>query len=436
VTEPGATNGSPGTRRGTLPLPFRLAERAGAALRACGFPIAVLTEDSVLRQARRATGVRDIADERFREPLRMVLAACARDPNVNLIGKIVLRDCCLQAVKNRLRIQRIVESYPEIRDVPLSRPLVVTGLHRTGTTLLHNLLAQAPGARAPRLWELLAPAPDPAWLGASPDPRLRAARAHIRRTQSASPGSQAVHDLGVDSPEECLYLFQNCFTSEHYQAFAEVPEYQEWLASRPMIEEYHYYRLQLQILLWQRSGSPLVLKWPFHAYHLRALLTVFPDADVVFTHRDPAVCVASLCSLALRFRLAGNHRIDVPRLGAWCVGLLGGIADRATSVRRETGRDRFVDVAYDDLLRDPVGTVRRVYRCLGRPLVPRTEERAEDWLRAHPQDKFGRHRYDLAEFGLSAAAVRERFGAYSAELAEHSGVPPGRGEVVPEPGLA
>jgi hypothetical protein len=406
-----------------LPLPLRLAERVGTALRACGLPVARLTEDSVLRAARRATGVREFADESFREPLRLVLNAYDRDPNVNLVGKLVMRDFCVQAVTNRLRLQRIVECHPEILDVPVERPLVVTGLHRTGTTLLHNLLAQAPGARAPQFWELLSPAPDPAWVGTSPDPRLRAAAAYVRRVRAVSPRSRAVHDTDVDAPEECLHLFRNSFTSEHYLAFAEVPAYRAWYESRPMVEEYRYYRRQLQVLLWQRGGGHLVLKWPFHASHLRALLTVFPDANVVFTHRDPAKSVASMCSLLLMFRLAGNRLTDVPRLGAWCLELLGLIADRAVAARRDVGPGRFCDVAYDELVRDPVGTVRRVYERFRYPLGPEAERRAEDWLRAHPQDRWGRHKYDPADFGLCAGAVRGRFQAYSAELGASPAVP-------------
>jgi hypothetical protein len=410
------TRQPPGQFRCSLPPLLRVAERVGAALRACGVPIARLTEDSILRAARRATGVRDIADERFREPLRMILRGYDRHPNVNLVGKLVVRDFCLCAVTNRLRMQRIVECFPEILAVPVEKPVVVTGLHRTGTTLLHNLLAQAPGARAPLFWEMLTPAPDPGWVGKAPDPRRKFAEAYVRRVHSISPRSRAIHDLEVDAPEECLHLFINSFTSEHFLSFADLPEYREWYESRDMVEEYRYYRLQLQTLLWQRGGGQLVVKWPFHAYHLKALLTVFPDAGVVFTHREPAKSVASMCSLVLMFRLAGNRLIDAPRVGAWCLDFLGKIADRAVSGRRGVDPHRLCDVSYDDLVRDPIGTIRRVGDRFGRPLSPGAEGSAGDWLREHPQNKWGQHRYDLGKFGISAGAVRERFRAYSLEL--------------------
>jgi hypothetical protein len=401
-------------RRCSLPPLLRLAERFGTALRSCGVPLARLTEDSVLRAARRATGVREFADESFREPLRIVLREHDRNPNVNLVGKLIVRDFCLSAVINRLRIQRLLETYPEIREIPIRRPLFITGLPRTGTTLLYSLLAQDPGARAPRFWELLTPAPDPDWLRAGRDPRRQTAEKRLRTIHRFSPESRAVHNIEVDAPEECEFLFHNCFAAEICVAFAEAPEYWEWLQAQAMIEEYRYYRLQLQVLLWQGKGDHLVLKWPMHAFHLRALWTVFPDADVLFTHRDPASCVGSACSGMLGIRRISNRRVDVRGLGAWCLDFLGTIGDRAASARREEPPGRSYDVPYNDLVRDPLDMVRRIYRHFDRPLAPETERGAEEWLRAHPQNLFGKHRYDLEEYGLSPEAVRERFADYSA----------------------
>lgn len=382
----------------------------GDRLRGAGFSIGELSEARLLRAAQRRTGLVDFGPEEFRTPLRLLLQAHEREASLNFLGRGVIRGDIVATLVNRLRLQADFTAHPEILRVPVERPLFIAGWPRTGTTLLHRLLALDEANRALRFWELDAPSPPPRAETRDRDPRVRAARRKLRVVYSCAPEFAAVHPSSADAPEECDLLFRNAFVSISYDWMVDVPSYVEWLAAHDWTSTYHYYRQQLQLLTWRSPGERLVLKSPHHLWQLRALHAVFPDAYVVHTHRHPLEVLPSACSLASIGRLMLTDRFDAATLGAHVSDKLAAWMERGLEFRATAEPSRFCDVRFEDLCRDPVTAVRRIYDRFGFVFRPALERQIRDYLaaprRAEP------HRYTLGSFALSEDALRCRFSNY------------------------
>jgi hypothetical protein len=400
----------------------RLVEASGDRLAGWGLKVARFDEESVFRAARRHTGLEDFGSEEYLTPLRILLEDCARDENIGFYGRMAMKALVVEGLINRLRIQRSLERHPEIRDVEIRSPLFVVGLPRTGTTLLHNLLAQDPAGRAPLLWELGSPWPrENAPPG--PDRRIRLAQRRIDMLYRFSPSSAAVHEFHAEEPEECHHLFRNSMATQSFRALADVPEFSRWKLGHDMLAEYRYYRLQLQMLLWQRPATHLVLKFPGHAWHLDALLEIFPDACVVLTHRDPVKVVGSFCSMVTMVRQSVSKRIDTVALGQVLSQELETGIRRMMESRERLGGTNFFDVRYDDLMRDHVAMVREIYRHFGMPLTDEMQQGMQRWIDEHRQHRHGKHVYRLSDYGLTEAGIGERFGEYWERYGRPAGTP-------------
>ena len=202
---------------------MRAINSLGRALNSCGLPPLRLSAVALMAAAQRRTGLSDWGDASFREAFRRLLEAYERTAQLHLLGRLALRQECLRLLSNRLRIQEDLKRFPLIEQTPIKKPLVIVGLPRTGTTLLHHLLAQDPSARVPRLWELLQPSPPPCPGTLATEPRLKQAEQLIRRAITLAPHFQALHPLSATGPEECLFLFQHAFMSVVFEAYGEVP---------------------------------------------------------------------------------------------------------------------------------------------------------------------------------------------------------------------
>ena len=299
--------------------------------------------------------------------------------------------------------------------------VVVTGLPRTGTTLLHNLLALDPGSRSLRLWEALRPVPPRPEEGLSEDELVRRAAAWLDRLYEVVPGFRSIHPATAEGPEECDALLQNDFASQHFDDMFDGEAYSEWLATAPLREQYRSYARQLNVL--RRSedeGKPWVLKSPSHLGHLDALLETCPDATIVHCHRDPAEAVPSYASLVHCLRRAYSDAVSTTAVGRQAVGRCATAVARALDVRRRAP-DRFVDVAYADLARQPLATVGRLYEQLGRRLRPEVQAAMQGFLARHPQHEHGVHRYTPDDFALSRPVIASAFTRYLEECSPSIG---------------
>ena len=366
----------------------------------------------LLDKARQVAGGQSWVDLSFQPALELLVRSCDATAALNPRGRRVLHAVVVRHLVNRLLIEAEVGARPEVRTRPVGAAIVVTGLPRTGTTLLHNLLALDPGFRALRLWEALRPVPPDPESGISKDELVRRAEAWLEQTYELVPGLRSIHAVTAEGPEECDALLQNDFASQHFDDMFDAASYSEWLATAPLRQEYRSYAEQLNVLRRAEDvARPWVLKSPSHLGHLDALLEALPDATIVHCHRHPFEAVPSYASLVLTLRRAYSDEASAAGVGRQALCRSETTVGRAMAVRRRDGH-RFVDVAYRDLVRQPLGAVGRLYEQLGRRLPATVEASMATWLAGHPRHQHGRHSYESGTFGLDPRAIETAFAPY------------------------
>ena len=374
-----------------------------------------LDPTALLDKAQRQTGLSDFGVTTFHEPFEILLQSLRDEAQLNARGVFMLHRTMLRLLTNRLRTEQAFADSPALAETPIPRPLYVIGFPRTGTTLLHNLLACDPAARWMRLWEGLYPAPAPQSL--EDDPRIAEVEEWAAGFEKVAPRLAAAHKLAPRGPEECLWLIEHTFNDLIFELRAHVPTYSRWLAEHEADVDIHqYYRRQLQLLGAHCRGNHWVFKAPRHLPGLAGLLAVFPEARIVQTHRDPAAVLPSLCSLCEILRGAASDAVDKSAIGAHGHARLKAIFEQATAVRATAAEGQILDIQYADLVADPNATVQHIYAHHGYEFTEPFEAAMRQWLAANRQHKHGAHRYTLEEYGLSEAQVREDFSDYAKEF--------------------
>lgn len=366
-----------------------------------------LRAPDIVAQARERSGGRAVP-LRFLPDLARLTEAIDAEAALTVEGRAKVRDSLISQLVTQIRTTKLLAARPGISPARMPAPVFITGLHRTGTTLLQHLLAEHPAVRAPRLWELLAPA-SPAATPAERAALIGAARRYVGEYYRAAPAFRAIHPLEALRPEECHRLIGTTFRADIYALRYNVPRYAEWLREQDMGDAYAYHRVLLSCLLARAAGECVVLKCPFHLGHLDALASAYPGARVVRLHRDPATCIASVCSLTAAVRSARARALDPAGIGRYWLGY----ATRVLSAEPPRGL-RVLDVRYADLLGDPIAVTARVCSFADVPFTHVAERRMRGVLARAARGARQAHRYALADYGLDLAEIRGRFAAYNA----------------------
>src|SRR5919204_3167536 len=351
---------------------------------------------------------------RFLSALDRLCSALSEEARLTEAGRRSTRRALVSSLVLQLRLERLLARYPEIERLPFEGPLVVVGLHRTGTTLLQNLLAQHPDVRVPQLWELMHPVP---YDGSAAERArlIRVTQSYVQAYYRAAPAFRAIHYLDAELPEECHRLMGTTFTSDIYPLRYRIPSYVDWLAEQDMRRPYAFHRTLLRCLLWRDPGGHVALKCPTHLWYLDALAATYPEGRVVRLHRDPVVAVSSACSLTAVVRSARSVEVDRAEIGRYWT-------ERAVAALAPAHRARDVhglpvlDLRYDDLVRDPLAAVASVCEFAGIRWTGAAEKRIRRFLERNPQGRHGRHRYAPEEFGVGRAELEERLGDYRKEF--------------------
>ena len=390
-------------------LPVRLLNGCGALLEKTRIPRAPLRAVDLIETSKRRCGLDNFGGGDFFEGLSRLLDSCHRESRLNLIGKIALRTDLMRTLCSRLFMHRDRQLYPGIARQEIREPLFIVGLPRSGTTLLHTLLAADPEHRAPLTWEVMTP---------SPPTRENEKRRIQRATQSCNclnwlaPTFRHVHAVGAELPQECVGLMTPTFMSDQFDTMYYVPSYRAWFFLQDLLPAYEYHRCFLQHLQFRQSARRWVLKAPTHMFALPTLLSVYPDALFVQTHRAPLDAMASVSSLITILRRVFSDAVDPLIVCQEAIGYWSETLDRFLQERDRLAANRICDLNYIEIRRDPIAAVRRIYEHFGWLLSQKAEQRMRLVVASQAHEQSGLHRYDLSQFCLDPAEGAEAFAAY------------------------
>jgi hypothetical protein len=378
--------------------------------RASNSSVDIGTAADLHASATKITGLADFGADDYSDGLAVLLESYAGDAGLTPLGRRVKRSFLRGALVARLLSEAAWTAWPDYAGVVIERPIFVTGLPRTGTTALHRLLTADPAHQGLEMWLTQAPGPRPPRDTWADNPVFRQIQAGFDRHHVEHPEFMGVHFMAADQVEECWQLLRQSVRSISYECLAHLPTYSRWLSGQDWTAAYRRHRRNLQLIGLPDAGRRWVLKNPSHLFALDALLAVYPDALVIQTHREPVAAIASVCSLAEQASRGwsttfAGHVIGRDQLELWARGL-----ELFTAARARRDPARFCDVDYAAFIADPVAVVESVYDRFGLTL----SGRAADAMRALVAGGAGTgarpsHRYALADFGLAAGQVNERF---------------------------
>jgi len=359
------------------------------------------------------TALEDFGGDSYRDGLDRLVDAVVREADVTALGEEILGMRLRMLLVNRLRIEAVYRQNPTIDDEPVDGPLFIIGLPRTGTTALSQLLSLDPQIRSLRLWESSDPVPPPESATENTDPRIPGAAAGLDAMYETFPRMRSLHYQSATGPTECQDLLGMEFRTTHFDGMAHVPSYTDWAVDCDMLPAYRYHRRVLRLLQWHCPPRLWHLKTPVHMLALDALDAAYPDARFLWTHRDPADVLGSVCSLVAYVRSWVSDRDDSAELGAQQSTLWSEALRRATAFREKVGEARFADISFSPLNTDPIATVAEAYGKLGLELSDEAARRMGAWSAENPQGSHGVHDYALDDFGLTGDAVHETFRFYT-----------------------
>lgn len=377
----------------------------------------MLSRPALMEAATREARLDDFGDVPFAEALDTLVGALDREAGLDAARAQAAATGIVRLLVKRLRLVDDRKRYPAIADVAITAPIVITGLPRTGSTHLHGLLGQVEGVRTPRFWEMAQPSPPPERATFETDPRIALVDAELAFTPA---GLQVRHPFAARRPEQCNLLNDWAFINQTPIASYHVPSYRDWLFDTDHGPAYEAHRRTLQHLQW-RTGGRWVLKYPKHLMALDALLATYPDAVLVWTHRDPAVVVPSTCSLTSYMRALTTGSVDLPRFGREWAVMEELVAYRGMRVRdaMPDAGSRVIDVHYHDLMADPIGTVAAILEFAGLPFSEGSRAGVAAFIADNAKDRHGSHAYSAEEFGLDVGRLRRRFGWYIDRFGVH-----------------
>jgi Sulfotransferase family len=371
-----------------------------------------LRADELEAEARTHTGLHDFGDGEHREGLDNLVRSFNEEAGLTDTGEVMQRVRLVSLLSSRLQVEATYREHPDIDAQVVEGPVFVIGLPRTGTTALSQLVAADPQFRSLRTWESSAPCPPPETATEHSDPRIAATEAGLAMMDEMFPLMKTMHHTEATTATECQDLLGMSFRTVHFDGFGRVPSYLAWVTECDMRGTYRYHRRVLRLLQWHCPPRLWHLKTPVHMFSLPALLEAYPDAKFLWSHRDPAKVLGSVCSLIHYTRSWSSDRDDSLELGTEQLERWWLAVSRAMAFRAEVGDERFADLSFADLQVDPVGALGDAYARIGIAFDDRSRAAVSAWAGGHEPGAHGRHSYELADFGLDPDRVHERFAPY------------------------
>ena len=354
----------------------------------------------------------DFGPSEFVEPLSVLVRCLNSEAHLSGMGHVSVHTQLVGFLKNRLLLADLLSRHPEIKDIEIKRPIIIVGQPRTGTTHLHNLLAADPALRSLPYWESQQPIPLPHEVGLIPDPRIERCAAGLAFADQAMPHFNRMHEMTVEHVHEEIQLLANSLCTMYFDTIAPMPTWREWYKNHDHVPHYEYLKTTLQALTFLRGGERWILKSPQHLEQLRTLNTVFPDAVILLTHRDPVPVTLSLITMMTYTARLHLKKIDPATVGGFWSGLNAEMLDAILRDRQTVPNSRCLDVLFQDLMSDDLTMIQRIYALADQALDDRAKAAHARYKETHERDRHGKVMYDFTEFGIDPALLRRRFAPY------------------------
>jgi len=368
--------------------------------------------------ASQARGLEDFGADDYSEALSVLCRSLDDDAKLTPTGRFAVEAMITDSLQARLLCEEGWRRHPEAAEARVERPLVVTGLPRTGTTALHHLMAQDSAVQSLEHWIQRSPKPRPPRSFWDADPDFAAAAERVQMMFERSPEMRAIHEIEADLPDECWNLFAQNFVHSGYEAHADVSRYAAWWAECDMTPVYRRHLRNVQLIGHREPERRWLFKDATHLFHPEALFAVYPDARIVQTHRDPVQSMASVCSLCWSARSSITDDPDPLAFGRSTLALWERSVYRMMDVREGRDPAMFYDVPFDQFVTDPFGTIQSIYTYFDLPYTGDADRAIRRFRDQNPKDKHGKHAYTLEQWGLDADEIRERFARYTTAYAD------------------
>lgn len=376
-----------------------------------------LDADSLAKEACTKTGLDDFGDDRFWEPFRIFVDSLNTERALHTVGALLIRGDLLNCLTIRLQLTDYRKRHPEICDEVIDRPVFITGLPRTGTSITHELLAADPRHRAPLHWEIRHPFPPPERATYRSDPRIAEADRQIRLWCEIVPEYDQMHELGGAIPVEDVQVMGASFVSDEWMGRHVVPDFAAWYNGCDRVPGFEFHKQMLQHLQWKCPGDRWVLKSPSHMGQLDALLAVYPDARIVFTHRDPLRVLPSVISILYSTAYVRSDQVDAAAMAGWFTGETCKMLLDSMTALRASGRlpeSQCYDLRYSELMQDPVAALGGIYEHFEIDYPDSSRAAQQSYVDNKPKGRHGAHKYDFSDTGLDLDEERARFQDYYA----------------------
>lgn len=372
-------------------------------------------KDVLIAQAIEQTGLSDFGDTWFFEHIDVLIPALNKQARLSPEGLFAAQHMIVTHLVNRLRHKQFLKNHPDILDEKVEVAAVLTGLPRTGSTMLHRMLAAAPNLTGIKWYETQNYVPLEGEDIEDPSPRLEAARGVLAYMLDKIPELMSIHPMDIEQPDEEVIILGQLFSSSMIESTYFVPDYSEWLSEQDPRNAYDDLIEILQSLQWQipsRRDKQWVLKTPGHLMALKTVLDVFPAAKIVMTHRDPVSTIPSYCSMEASLYRMTTDELSNEEIGAFWMRRLKAWLDNFMKVRADAPSGRFIDVNYKDLIENPTYEGARVLTAANIAMSDSIQNGMEDWIEANRREHRASHKYCLEDFGLYAEDIRSKYHNY------------------------
>lgn len=376
-----------------------------------------LSSKTLIDNAIAQAGHSNFGGDSWREGLDRLVDSLNETAELTPAGVHMLSARIERLLINRLAIEKTYQDHPEINDQVVDGPIFVIGMPRTGTTALSQLVAADPQVRSLRGWESASPVPPPETATEHTDPRIAATQAGLDYMYTAYPKWAAMHHESADSATECQDLLGMEFKAEHFSGMAYIPAYSKWVVDCDMTSTYAFHHRVLKLLQWKCPPNLWHLKTPVHMLYLDKLVAEYPNAKFLWSHRDPAKVIGSVCSLMSYCRSWSSDHDDTGTIGNEQLNIWTTAITRALAFRDRMGDSRFADMSITEIQTNPLGAIERAYAKLGIPFEERSRAAIQHWAETHKHGTHGTHVSHLEDFGLNADQVRAEFGDYTKRFA-------------------